>query len=184
MSGAVPSTSAQTIGSDPLAGLRDWHLPEPVSWWPPAPGWWLVAVLILALLALALGLWWLRRSRSAPARAALAELRALRVGLVDGADRRRFVAEISELLRRLALARYPRDQVAGLAGPQWLAFLDRTGGGSGFVQGPGQVLAEEPYRPVGRSPAVAGAVSATSPELGGLADLADRWIRAHWEASR
>ena len=28
---------------DPLAGLRPLHRPLPVSWWPPAPGWWLLA---------------------------------------------------------------------------------------------------------------------------------------------
>ena len=28
---------------DPLAGLRGYHLPEAVSWWPPGPGWWLLA---------------------------------------------------------------------------------------------------------------------------------------------
>ena len=35
---------------DPLAQLRDIHLPEPVSWWPPALGWWLVAMTVMTLL--------------------------------------------------------------------------------------------------------------------------------------
>jgi hypothetical protein len=169
---------------DPLAGLRDWHLPEPVSWWPPAPGWWLAAVLSLALLVLILRLWRVRRSRTAPARAARAELGALRARLADGSDGRQFVAAISVLLRRLALVRFPPDQVAGLAGPQWLAFLDRTGGGGGFTQEPGRLLAEVPYRPAGEGDSPSGDRSATSADLMGLADLADGWIRAHWEPSR
>ena len=32
-----------------LEQLRDIHLPQAVHWWPPAPGWWVVAALILAL---------------------------------------------------------------------------------------------------------------------------------------
>jgi len=32
-----------------LEQLRDIHLPEAVHWWPPAPGWWIVAALLLAL---------------------------------------------------------------------------------------------------------------------------------------
>ena len=32
-----------------LEQLRDIHLPQTVHWWPPAPGWWIAAALILAL---------------------------------------------------------------------------------------------------------------------------------------
>jgi hypothetical protein len=135
-------------------------------------------------LVLILRLWRVRRSRTAPARAARAELGALRARLADGSDGRQFAAAVSVLLRRLALVRFPPDQVAGLAGAQWLAFLDRTGGGGGFTQGPGRLLAEVPYRPAGEGDSPSGAPSATSAELKGLADLADRWIRAHWEPSR
>lgn len=35
--------------NDPLAQLRDIHLPEPISWWPLAPGWWALIILCLAL---------------------------------------------------------------------------------------------------------------------------------------
>ena len=33
-----------------LEQLRDIHLPQAVHWWPPAPGWWLVALVSLALI--------------------------------------------------------------------------------------------------------------------------------------
>lgn len=39
--------------------LRDIHLPEPVSWWPLAPGWWVL--MVLGILILILLFVWLRR---------------------------------------------------------------------------------------------------------------------------
>ena len=46
---------------DPLSQLRDIHLPDTGGFWPPAPGWWLLA--LIALAALAGLIWWLRRQR-------------------------------------------------------------------------------------------------------------------------
>jgi len=183
MNGAAPSIPPLGAVADPLAdplvGLRDWHLPEPVSWWPPAPGWWLVAALGLVLAVVGVRWWRVRRRRTAPTRAALAELAALRSRHEQGVDGRSFAAAISVLLRRLALARYPRERVAGLAGRQWLDFLDRTGGSGGFTQGPGRILAEAPYRQSGQDGLDPGLSPARSSEGAGLADLADRWIRAN-----
>ena len=148
MSGAAPSIQSPTMGADPLAGLRDWHLPGPVSWWPPAPGWWLLAALVLILVVAVLVWWRRRRRRTAPARAALAELAALRARLATAEDGPRLAGAISVLLRRLALVRYPRDQVAGLAGAQWPAFLERTGGGSGSSVSWSRFISRR-YRPRG-----------------------------------
>lgn len=108
------------MNGDPLAQLRDIHLPPPVGWWPPAPGWWLLA--LLALVTLLLGALWLRRRhrRSAYRRAALAELRQLQA--ID--DPLRFARAVNALLKRTALAAFPRRQVAPLYGADWLAFLD------------------------------------------------------------
>ena len=35
-----------------LAQLADIHLPEPVSYWPPAIGWWILAAIFLVLLVI------------------------------------------------------------------------------------------------------------------------------------
>ena len=36
-------------GENPLQNLKDIHLPGAVSAWPPAPGWWILTFLLLAL---------------------------------------------------------------------------------------------------------------------------------------
>ncbi len=123
--------------------LRDIHSPPTPAAWPPAPGWWLLGALLLLALALAARLGWRRWHRQRRRRRILAELDAVRARR-HGAD---FIAGVSELLKRVALSRFPRLDVAALTGSDWLAFLDRTGGDGQFRQGAGQVLGEGPYAP-------------------------------------
>ncbi|PQJ97139.1 DUF4381 domain-containing protein [Chromatium okenii] len=126
--------------------LRDWHLPDPVSWWPPAPGWWLLGgIVLLTLLLFYLGWrWWRNRAST---RAALRQLAALQTILAADGDVRQFAIGVSQLLRRLALTRFPPFEVAGLTGTAWLAFLDATGGNGGFTgSAAGHLLIEAAYR--------------------------------------
>lgn len=160
------------MNADPLAQLRDWHLPEPIQWWPPAPGWWIFAAVLLTVLLWLAGVRWRRhRRRGAAARSALSELAALRAAVRADGDTRAFVAALSRLLRRFALARFPREQVAGLTGDAWLAFLDATGGGDAFRHGQGRALADLVYGATrnGDPP----------PNPDALAALAETWIRAN-----
>jgi hypothetical protein len=141
------------LPQDPLADLRGWHFPEPVSWWPPAAGWWVLGLLVVLLAAILIR-WLLVRYRArAAARAAQRELRDLQAAFATDGDAGAFARGISRLLRRFALACFPRRQIAGLAGADWLAFLDAHGGNGRFRDGPGRVLVEAPYRPVDAIPA-------------------------------
>jgi len=108
---------------DPLEQLRDLHIPDPVSFWPPAFGWWVV--LFLILLCVVLGVWvrWYRQS-TVSRRNALAELTRLHVQFNETQDSAKLMAGLSQLLRRYALVCFERQNVAGLTGAAWLKYLD------------------------------------------------------------
>jgi len=134
----MSETADQDAGYETLAGLIGELVepapPPPVSMMPQTWGW-----VGLALLLLGLGIWafrrWQRvRRANAYRRAALSELAGAQT-----------VAEIATLLRRTALAAYPRARVAGLAGADWLAFLAQSGGRS-FSGAAGDELLSAPYR--------------------------------------
>ncbi|NEV60751.1 DUF4381 domain-containing protein [Thiorhodococcus minor] len=155
---------------DPLADLRAWHLPEPVSWWPPAPGWWILLGLVM-LASLAVALWLRRRHRRGRAwRAAKQELAALRAAYASEGDARHYAMGLSRLLRRLALLRFPRERVAGLSGADWLEFLDATGGAGDFAKGPGRTLLLA-YRPA--------SAGGSGEDVVALERVAERWMAAN-----
>lgn len=116
--------------------LRDVHVPAAPSLWPPAPGWWLVASAVLALVMVLWLLRW-RHARRIAARQRLFD-DACR-GLPASAQ----VAAMSELLRRAA--RQVDVHADKLQGDAWLRFLDGKKG-QGFSAGAGRLLLEGGYR--------------------------------------
>ncbi|GMG88315.1 DUF4381 domain-containing protein [Biformimicrobium ophioploci] len=106
-----------------LAQLRDIREPDPVGFWPLAPGWWiLIALLLCALIALSI---WLYRRKQQHRRNAY---RREAAALLDQIDLQSSTAaqEINTLLKRVATHVYGRDRCAALTGPEWLAFLQST----------------------------------------------------------
>ena len=100
------------MSNDParLQNLHDIVVPQPVSFWPPAPAWYVVLGLVLMGILWLVGRSILRYRRNAYRRAALAELQTLPADGPSAAPR------IAALLKRTALAAFPREQVAGLTG--------------------------------------------------------------------
>ncbi|MBF0160770.1 MAG: DUF4381 domain-containing protein [Magnetococcales bacterium] len=165
----------------PDLDLRDIHLPDPLSWWPPAPGWWMVLGLV-ATVALLGGLFRWHQKKHRLRKAALAELDRLVADYEIHQDSHRLTGDLSALLRRVCLSspfaglsvtRPPG--LAGLSGMAWLHFLEHDwAAGHPFTQGVGRWLMEQPFRPP----------SATQPslppeEVTALIALCRTWLQIH-----
>jgi len=146
--------------NDPVAGLVDIPLPAEVSLWPQTwASWIVIALLIVGLIVTTI--WVVRRwHANRYRRAAIAELDRIMQGQPT-------TGALELLVRRMALAEFPRETIAPLAGTAWLSFLDETYGGQEFSQGAGRALALAPYAPAGTG------------DVAPLAELVRRWIRTH-----
>lgn len=107
--------------------LEDIVLPDPVSWWPPAPGWWILAVLTVAVVVFGIVTWRRRYQSRAYQRQALKELQQFQNDYRQHQDLARFSQDINSLLKRVAMVCAGRKQVSSLSGNAWLRFLKDSG---------------------------------------------------------
>ncbi len=124
--------------------LRDIHLPDPVAWWPPAPGWWVLAAILLLCAIMAIRQW--RRRRTVAyrfRRGAFAIARGLRARPRHRPPDSAWVDVVAPRLPERLSAR----PVAGLSGVGWAGFVAKLLGQDGVANEFGQLLYEAPYRP-------------------------------------
>jgi hypothetical protein len=119
--------------------LKNVHAGVAPSWWPPAPGWWLVTAGVLALVVLGSWLWRRRGRRHA------ALLRVFDDAVAGAGSPVQQVAAMSELLRRAG--RRIKPEADRLDGEAWLRFLDDGLEHPAFVHGPGALLGDGGFRP-------------------------------------
>ena len=118
--------------ADALAQLKDIHLPESIGWWPLAPGWYGVMVLILFLIMALAYIAYKRHANALAKNQALELLNRYKEQYEKDHNAQLASARVSELLRRVALVYYPRAEVASLHGDAWVAFLNQTSKGIDF----------------------------------------------------
>jgi len=163
-----PDTDNPNAAQLDLSQLRDIHMPEPTSWWPLAPGWWILLGILLLVLT---GFWLLHRyrQRNAWRRDALARLAVLQgQHQSEACQSQQLVSELSVILRRVAVSRFPREESASLSGEEWLAFLEQQcRKETSFQSEVGRLLIVAPY---------ALATSITSDEMNSLFELCRDWI--------
>ncbi|WP_299637733.1 DUF4381 domain-containing protein [uncultured Ruegeria sp.] len=129
--------------------------PAPVSMLPQTWGWLALAVILLGFVVLVSVVFVRGRRANAYRHHALAEL----------ANPDITSAKVAEILRRTALVAYPRKQVAGIHGDDWLNFLSQTSDDTNFLSDIGQSLIEAPYKDL--------------PPNRALAQLAQHWVKSH-----
>jgi hypothetical protein len=161
-----------------LEQLQPLIAPPPIGLWPPAPGWWLLAVL-LPTLGWAAWHWrhhW-RRKVVLPV-AAEQPLDPVRQGALeelarlprpyDGAPAGAWLQQINGLLKRLCRNHYPNANSHVLNGRQWLAFLDNRCPAAGLTRW--MVLVEGVYKPE---------CKLDDKAIAGLQQSVETWIRKH-----
>jgi len=135
-------------GNEPLA-LRDIHLPSGIAWWPPALGWWLILLTVLLIIVAGVLFYRYRKSRKLH-KAALNELENIQKTYKQNQNDQQLVQSLSIWLRRVCLSFYPRMEVAGLTGKDWIEFLDhatlKPSAQQYFSEDPGTVLISAPYQ--------------------------------------
>lgn len=129
-----------------LSSLHDIHLPNAIGWWPLAPGWYLLIVSCF-LTFFVIGLICFRYYVNGRARrTALRTLANYQQQYQNDGNSQLCTSRISELLKRVALAYYPRKRVASLHGDAWITFLNSTAKSVNFNAVRMQLL-DLPWRP-------------------------------------
>ena len=160
-----PSMQAPT---SPLDQLADIHLPDGVSWWPLAPGWWaLLALVIIALVGFFI--WRRRKAQNIYRNIAQHQLAGIYADYQQTQNAAAYLQALSLLLRRTALTAYPHSFNASIKGKQWLQWLDQVCPAlpEKFSSELGENLLTSAYQ---KNPNI---------DVSGLQQLSAQWIRLH-----
>ena len=148
---------------DLLALMHDIVVPSTPPFVPQTPAWWVLSAWLVSVFLIVT--WHIRArwQRNRYRRAAESELDAITAAA--DADPAGSAAKIAVLLKRTALAAYPRHDVAALAGNEWADFLARSSADDKLVRANAETIAHAAYRQ-----------DADGREL---VAAARRWIRVH-----
>ena len=149
-----PVLNSHTLNSPALNNtsleLRDIHLPEPISWWPVAPGWWMLAASIFLIIIVFFIIRKIHLSRQLK-RDINSELEKIKQQFQETQNKSQLAKSLSILLRRASITYYPANNIAGLTGSDWLLYLDTTransSSGEKFQSDTGRILLHAPYLP-------------------------------------
>ncbi len=104
-----------------LSQLKDIHLPQEVSHWPIAYGWWLSLILLVLVICAIAYLFIQQRKKTQVKRAALFQLNKQFDEYKSHQNSQLFLQQNNELLKRFCMQKYPA--AINLSGKAWGQFL-------------------------------------------------------------
>jgi len=149
-----------------LSQLRDIHAAAEPGWWPPAPGWWVLALLAAVCTALVLRhayrFWSVMHRR----RRLLTALDAMARDIDPREQPNEYLSRMNRLFRVVALRAFPGSACARLQGSEWVHFIQASLPEGVPLQGL-RALASGPYQ--------------FKPDFdaASLQQLARRWVRKY-----
>lgn len=170
MADQAPALDAATRVA--LQQLADIAVPPRISFVPQTWGWAALLVVLLAVAALLVLAWRRRHEANRYRREALVELGRIEAAIADDTSRPQAVLALPPLVKRVALAAWPRGTVAPLSGAAWVAFLGAHAGGRPLPEAASWLFDDAEYRAGDR--AAIGADEARS-----LAGAVRQWIEGH-----
>jgi len=114
----MPVDINKTIAEASLDNLHDIIIPDAIGFLPPAPGWVIFGLLLLALLFHFTLRFYLRYKKSLYRREALTEL-----GRYQGENKEETLQLLS-LAKRVAIVAYGREESATLTGESWWNYME------------------------------------------------------------
>jgi len=130
-----------------LSQLRDIHGVAAPAWWPPAPGWWLLAALVVLGLYLLARAGWRRLLARRRRHAWLQALAAVDRQWDPHSQPQEYLAGMNRLFRAVALKAFPDSACGRLQGDEWVAFI-RSQLPEGATPSCLAALASGPYEPL------------------------------------
>lgn len=150
-----------------LDQLRPNLLPAPVSFWPPAPGWWLLAGLLLLALVVLTAVLTRHYRQNRYRRRGLKQAQRLYQDYLCHQQKKQFAHDCNRLLKAVALQAFPRQKTARLNGQPWLDFLYESSGNTLFRQSAAAALGADRFKPD------------QDPDVELLHTLTKSWIKHH-----
>ncbi len=144
--------------------------PPPVKFSFDAPGWYVVGGLFVLLLITVVILWYRHYKRNKYRAAALSQLAKKVELLIPQQQYDALMYESDLLIKRIAMKKYGRSNVAGLTAAQWIAYINQTWREKSFTTEEGQLLNQKIY---------AFDKSISKEEAETFVEKSKRWIKKH-----
>ena len=106
-----------------LDQLKDIHGAGNPGWWPPAPGWWLLGLLLALVLSYAARVLGQKLAARKRQRELLGALDELNREFDPQQQAHEYLSGLNRLFRVVALKAFPGTACASLQGEEWVSFL-------------------------------------------------------------